>query len=312
MKGIDSLPAPRLEVRDLRMVLALAAAGTTAQAAHVLHLTQPAVSRALSAAEARLGAKLFERTPRGLVPTEVGRRLIEEAGRFLIALTELEQRAAEPPRSPQKLRIVCECYTAYHWVPTVLQSLRDSLSDLELQLAIESTAEPVAALVEGEIDVALLTTATLPAAARGMLAERKLFSDEVVFVMAKTHRLATQRVITPADLLRERVLVSNAPRSEQRWFMTRVFGRERPRLDLLQLPLTEAIVDVARAGMGVAVLSEWIASPHFRHGELVAKRLASGPLLRPWRLAYRRDLGDAARRLQTALETSVPQARLAG
>jgi LysR family transcriptional regulator, regulator for metE and metH len=312
MKGIDKLPAPRLEVRDLRVVLALAAAGTTAQAAAILHLTQPAVSRALLSAEERLGTQLFERTSRGLTSTAAGRRLVAEAGPLLIALDELEQRVRAPVPTTQALRLVCECYTAYHWLPSVLKSLRTSLPDLELSLAVERTADPVAALTAGDIDVALLTSASVPTTPRGALIERRLFSDEVVFVMSPTHPLATRRTLASADLLGERLLLSGSPASEQRWFMGKVFGRERPKLSFLRLPLTEAIIEVARAGMGVAILSEWIASPHFARGELVAKRLASGPLLRPWRIAYRRDIADAARRLQTALEASVPHAQLVG
>src|SRR5689334_23051622 len=109
-------PLPRLEIRDLRLVLALASSGTTAQAGATLHLTQPAVSRALLAAEDRLGTKLFERTPRGLVPTEAGQRLVEGAAAVLVGLGDLEQRVREPLAQPMQLRLVCECYTAYHWL----------------------------------------------------------------------------------------------------------------------------------------------------------------------------------------------------
>ena len=78
------------------------------------------------------------------------------------------------------------------------------------------------------------------------------------------------------------------------------------------LPVTEAILDVARAGMGIAALSEWIASPHLGKGDLVARRLASGPLRRPWRVAWRREVGDAALRLVSALESTVPRGLAVG
>ena len=50
-------------------------------------------------------------------------------------------------------------------------------------------------------------------------------------------------------------------------------------------------MDAARAGMGVAVLSEWMASGYVERGDLVVRRLASRPLRRPWRIAYRDELG---------------------
>jgi LysR family transcriptional regulator for metE and metH len=305
MDDIARLPRTRLEVKDLRVVLALATTGTTAQAASVLHLTQPAVSRALLSAEDRLGTRLFDRTPRGLVPTEAGRQLVSGAARLLVELGDLEHRVREPATRPIRLRLVCECYTAYHWLPTALQRLRESLPGLELSLAVEHTQAPVPALEAGDIDVALLTSAPVQ---RAKLEAREIFSDEVVFVMAPSHPLASKRALTRADLRECTLLTGQTPPAEVHWFMSRVFGREKPKLRVERLPLTEALLEMARAGMGVAVLSEWIAGPHLGAGNLLARRLATGPLRRPWRIAWRREVGDAALRLASALEATAPRA----
>ena len=63
--------------------------------------------------------------------------------------------------------------------------------------------------------------------------------------------------------------------------------------------------------MGIAILSEWIAAPHIGSGALVAKRLAAGPLRRPWRIAWRREAEPAAERLHAALVATSPRALLA-
>lgn len=309
MDDIGPPPNPRLDIRDLRVVLALASAGTTAQAATVLHLTQPAVSRALLSAEDKLGVRLFDRTPRGLVLTAAGEQLVSGSKRLLVELGDLEHRVRTPVAPPVRLRIVCECYTAYHWLPSALVKLRQSLPGLQLALAVEHTQSPVDALVAGDIDVALITSATVP---RTGLEVRQAFSDEVIFVMSASHPLASRKTLTRDDLRESTLLTGQTPPAEVHWFMTRAFGRERPRLRFERLPLTEAILDVARAGMGIAVLSEWIAGPHLGKGDLVAKRLASGPLRRPWRIAWRPEVGDAALRLAAALEPTVPHALAVG
>ena len=77
-------------------------------------------------------------------------------------------------------------------------------------------------------------------------------------------------------------------------------------------PLTEAIIDTARAGMGIAVLSEWMASGYVEQGDLVVRRLSSGPLRRPWRIAYRDELAAVAERLRGALVGVVPRLRVTG
>jgi LysR family transcriptional regulator, regulator for metE and metH len=298
------VPKPRLDVRDLELVLAVAASGTTGKAASSLHVTQSAVSRGLLLAEEKLGMRLFERTARGLAPTAAGERLIGGAGPVLAQLVELEKQAGAPTKEPLRVRLVCECYTAYRWLPSTLASLRRNVASLEVTLALEHTQAPVAALLAGEIDIALLTTAPV----RGALEELPLFSDEIVFVVAATHPLAARPSITPRDL-RENPLITSTqtPEAEARWFFARIFGRARPTLEHVRFPLTEAIVDAARAGMGIAILSEWIASPYLGSGELVVKRLRGRPLRRPWRMAFRREVAEGARRLAAMLEHAAPR-----
>ncbi len=302
-------PRPQLEVRDLELVLSLAAAGSTAGAASTMHITQSAVSRALAQAEERVGARLFERAARGVTPTAAGERLIAGAGLVLAQLRELEREVAAPAAATTRVRLVCECYTAYRWLPSTMASLRRTLPRLAVELAVEHTQDPVGALVRGDIDVALLTTASLPRAREGggALVERPLFSDEVVFLVSTAHPLAAQGSLTRDHLQRSPLLTPSASPAEVRWFMSAVFGRRKPRLESLPFPLTEAIIDAARAGMGIAVLSEWIADGYLGAGDLRVKRLSSGPLRRPWRIACRRASACVADSLIAALRSSAPR-----
>ena len=302
------MTTPKLDVRDLDVVLALASAGTTTKAAGKLHLTQSAVSRALAVAEGKLGTRLFERTRDGLAPTAAGRRLLDGAGLILAQLADLE-RDVKGDGATTRLRIVCECYTAYRWLPSALTALRARLPRLDLVLAVEHTRAPVDALRAGSVDVALLTTAPAGETKRGAIVERPLFSDEVVFVVSTSHPLARKRTIVPEDLIEHGIVTNEAPPGEVLWFANAVFGRRRPTVRITSFPITEAVFDAARAGMGVAVASEWIASRYLESGELVAKRLSRGPLLRPWRIAWRKEVEPAAELLASAL---APQRPLAG
>src|SRR3954465_1935044 len=149
-------------MRDLELALALAAAGSTARAAASLHLTQSAISRALSQAEERLGVPLFERSSRGLSPTLAGQRLLAGAPAVLHHLRELERAVAAPAQQVQRVRLVCECYTAYRWLPSAVVELRERWADLQIEVHSQHTSDPVVALVRGKIDLALLTTSELP------------------------------------------------------------------------------------------------------------------------------------------------------
>lgn len=300
---------PTLDVRDLSLVLALASAGSTVRAATTLHVTQSAVSRGLLLAEEKVGTRLFERTARGLVPTPAGARLLDGAAPLLAQLAALEasvKGVATPP-----LRIVCECYNAYRWLPSAVTRLK-----LDVVLAIDYTRTPVPALADDRIDVALLSTSVLPPALRRRFEERPLFDDEIVFVVSEKHPLAEKKTLDEADL-RAYPLISSTltPDPERKAFMLRAFGKNPRPLSIraIQLPLTEAMVDAARAGMGIAVMSEWITAPYLEgNSGLVAKRLRSRAILRPWRIAYRKDRSEAALRLAAAIEHEPPRVYVKG
>ena len=298
-------------MRDLEVVLAVAETGKTTEAARKIHLTQSAVSRAIAVAEDKLEVRLFARSRDGLTLTDAGKRLVAGAAPLLAALAELE-RAVANVQPQTRLAIVCECYTAYRWLPSTLAELRRKLPRLDLVLALEHTLAPAEALRDGVVDVALLTTARVEGAGkRGPFVERALFTDEVSFVVARSHPLAQKKSISPADLAEYGIVTGQAPPAEMQWFVNAVFGRRRPRVATTTFPLTEAVFDSARAGMGVAVMSEWIASAYVDRGDLVVKRLARGPLLRPWRIAYRRELADDAELFAATLGPSLPRVRVA-
>lgn len=80
-----------LTLRHLRLLLALDELRQIRRVAERLHVTQPAISKALSEIEDGVGAPLFERTPRGLTPTEQGACLIRHAQSVLDDLARADE-----------------------------------------------------------------------------------------------------------------------------------------------------------------------------------------------------------------------------
>src|SRR5687767_5401966 len=114
-----------LEVRHLRLVAAVAEHQSLTKAGDGLHLTQSALSHQLRDIEERLGARLFHRLNRRMVPTPAGERLLESAAAILgeLQAAELAIRSGMAQR-PVLLRLSTECYTGYHWLPSVLKPFR--------------------------------------------------------------------------------------------------------------------------------------------------------------------------------------------
>jgi DNA-binding transcriptional LysR family regulator len=70
---------PALKTRHLQVFLAVAKAGSMQHAARVVQLSQPAISKLVGELESIFGAPLFERSKRGVTPTECGHALMARA-----------------------------------------------------------------------------------------------------------------------------------------------------------------------------------------------------------------------------------------
>lgn len=79
-----------LDLRRLRYVQAIEKNGSLTRAAETLGVAQPALSHHLAELEGHFGTPLFHRTPRGMVPTDVGRILAAQAGSILRSVEDAE------------------------------------------------------------------------------------------------------------------------------------------------------------------------------------------------------------------------------
>ncbi len=84
-----------MELYQLKTFVAIAREGSLSRAAERVFTSAPAVSAQLKALEDELGVKLFERTPRGMTPTEAGLSLLEEAERTLASAMRMRSTAEQ-------------------------------------------------------------------------------------------------------------------------------------------------------------------------------------------------------------------------
>lgn len=91
----DQLLDGSVKIRHLVLVTTIAQAGTLVRAAEMLHITQPVVTRGLRELEDALGVPLFERKPRGVVPTQYGLSFIEHARSVLAELRSAGEEVAQ-------------------------------------------------------------------------------------------------------------------------------------------------------------------------------------------------------------------------
>ncbi|UJR86417.1 LysR family transcriptional regulator [Sandaracinus amylolyticus] len=292
-----------IETRHLRLVRAIAEEGGPTRAAARLHLTQSAVSHQLAELEDRLGVVLFARVRRQLKLTPAGERLVEAARSMLSDLSRLERDLVRAgARERVVVRVSVETFTAYHWLPRVLTALRKDHPHIDVRIVLAATREPVAALLRGDIELAL---ASSPVRDRALAVE-PLFDDEWTVIVAPTHPLATRPYVSATELGREKLFTHDAPRSDVDRMRELIAAERAAMPETESVPLTDALVELVKEGLGVGLVSRWAVGPALERGEVVARRFTRSGLHERWAAIYRR---DAASRLPLAQLAELLRAR---
>jgi LysR family transcriptional regulator, regulator for metE and metH len=269
--------AMNLDLTDLRMIDAIAAQGTLTAAAKRLSVSQPALSVRLARLEARLGTEIYRRLGRALAPTAAGELLQASARDVLARLEDTQNRIGALARTRHgRLRISTECYTSYRWLPRIVYRLAQRTSDLEIGIDAEATSDPLAALDADRLDVALVTE---PGERPGRRAW-PLFEDELFAVCRADHALAARRSIVASDLAAvPLVLYTGRDHPIVRLFLAPAGVAPRR---IVEVQLTEAIVELVRAGQGIACLSGWAFAALGDTRDLVRLRLGRHGVRRTW------------------------------
>jgi LysR family transcriptional regulator, regulator for metE and metH len=267
-----------LEVRHLELVRAVAAAGGLSRATSVLNLTESALSRQLTALEGALGARLFLRTGRRMLLTPAGERLLESADGVLGALRRTEEEIRRlSADGAGLLRLATECYTCYHWLPSLLREFSARHPRVELRILAEATHRPVPELLDGRIDLAI----TSAASDDRRLRQVPLFKDELVAVLPPGHRLASRAFLRAEDFAGES-LVLYVPPADSTLVQEVMLPAGVQPARVTQVQLTEAIVEMVRAGLGVSLLARWAIAPQLAANTLRAVRVTRRGLRRHW------------------------------
>lgn len=277
-----------LEIRHLRLVAAVADVGSLTKAGERIHLTQSALSHQLRDIESRLGTALFLRIGKRLVLTPAGERLLAASREVLQQLQRTEDEIRELGRDRAGiLRLTIECHTCYHWLAPLLVRYRRRFSQVEVRIDVEGRRDPIAPLLAGKLDLAVVSSPVRDK----RLAHRVVFEDELAVVTAPEHRFAKLRFVRPADFEGETLLVY-PPRAEST-VLNQVLlpAGVAPRSE--EVPLTEAITDMVRLGLGVTVLARWAVRPLVDRGLLVTRPLTARGLRRQWRAVTPKDLAGA-------------------
>ena len=271
-----------IEIRHLQMISAIAQSGSMTNAARKLFLTQPSLSHQLKEIESRLGTQLFLRVNKKLVLTSAGEKLLREANEILPRLERVANDLQSGENSPTMLRISTQCYTCYHWLPRLMKAFQKEFADIHFDIVTEAMNDTLEYLLSDKIDLAV-TNVKMDKS--GIFYE-KLFDDEQVLLVPPSHPLATREYVRPEDFEGEHMIIYKQTTGSD-FFISNVLepaGITPSRITRMQL--TEARVELVKAGLGITVLSRWLVRP-FVGGKGSLKQIPIGKkgFYRSWFLA---------------------------
>ena len=277
-----------LEIRHLRLVMAIADTGSVTRASERLNLTQSALSHQLRDIESRLKTPLYHRVGKAMVATAAGEDVLKTAQQVLDIVAKTEERIKRTAEGKSlQLRLTTECYTCYHWLPALLKQYRSSHPTVDVQVNAAATPSPVKHLLDGHIDLAVMSTKV----SDRRLHQSPLFEDELLVIMSAGHRLASRSFIAPADFAGETVLIY--PPKDDNTLLQRVLAPAGVTpAEVQQVPLTEAIVELVKAGLGIAALARWAVEPYLRSGALRGLPLTRRGHRRTWIAVTLRDMAQ--------------------
>jgi len=195
-----------------------------------------------------------------MVLTDAGALLLKSAEVVLEELDQVAHQFEGTPLRPATLRISTECYSCYHLLPSRIRRFQERFSNVDVRIVVEATRQPLEALFAHKIDVAIVTGAPV----RKDIRITKLFEDELVAIVSSANRLAAKHRLHARDFADETLITYSVP-VEQLSFIQDVLAPAGvvPKR-ICQVELTEAIVEMVKANLGIAVLARWAVAPHLK------------------------------------------------
>lgn len=279
------MTAPHLDIRHLRMLVALDRHKTVTAAARELGLTQPALSHQVREAERRAGVPLFRRVNRRLVLTWQGQELLQSA-RLIMDEIERAEADLEKYRSgvTALVRLGARAYCGFRWAPAFLDELAEVAPQIEIEFHTDTLSVPVSSLEDGTIDLALVPGNPHR---RGIEALH-LFDDDLVGLLAGDHALAARPYLNAEDFEDQTYITYSTvfePGMEHDLFLRP--SRVMPRTYIRAGPL-DALYALLAGKKGVAVVSRWSVAPDLERWGLVTRPLTADGLTVPWSVCLRR------------------------
>ncbi|MCW5653491.1 LysR family transcriptional regulator [Hydrogenophaga sp.] len=256
-----------MNLRQIEVFRAVMTTGSTTEAARLLHVSQPGISRLVRHLELQLGVSLFERRSGRLVPTAEARELQAEIEKVYRGVQHVRDVAAHLRFGTHTtLRVLSSANTALQLVPRSIAALVGQFPAARVLFESLPTREIVKLLVSEEADVAL-SSAPLDHPA---LEIEEIGRWQLLCALPAGHALLRQRRPSLASALTGRLVVYSpeAPQSAviEHWIQSHGVARNVA----AEVRSGLAACSVAATGVAMAFVDDLSARAHRPEGLVYA------------------------------------------
>lgn len=271
-----------VNVTQLRTFVTVVELGSFSEAARALSISQPAVTMQIQTLESDVGATLLDRRYRRIDLTEAGRALMPYARRVIGELEEARDRiAALSGTVTGRLTIAASTTPGVYVIPRVLGGFLSAHPEVSITITVHDSAEVIDAVESGHANFGV-TGAIIKGA---KIAFEPLAIDELLAICPPASPLAKRSAVALADLA-DADWVMREPGSGTRQITELVLadnGLEPSELRVVvELGTGEAIVSAVEGGLGVAMLSRYVAEKALALGTVARIDLDVPPIERPF------------------------------
>ncbi len=254
----------RLKPRQVEAFRSVMMTGGITAAAEAMNVTQPAVSRLIRDLEDIVEIALFERVGARLVPTTEATQLFREVERLYLGLDQIAQAADDIRRHKNiVLRIASVTSLVRPYLHQAIIDVVGNRLDIPLVIDVENSRHISDMVEKNRYDLGFVFSSPR----MGDKNVTPLHRAPAVAAMAPSHRLASRSIITPADLLEERVLIPGR-NSPLRLALDRAFSVEDHQpVSTMETSMLNCC-HFAAAGMGVGIVDQ--ISLHSAGADVVA------------------------------------------
>jgi DNA-binding transcriptional LysR family regulator len=266
---------------QLRTFVTVVDKGSFSEAARTLGISQPAVTMQMQALEADIGVTLLDRRYRGVDLTEAGMALVSHARRLLDGVEEARHEiAALSGTVTGRLTIAASTTPGDYIVPRLLGGFLAKYPEVRASLAVNDSEQVIRCVEEGTADVGLSGIADDNARA----VFQEVARDEIVAICPPEWPLARAEHVTFAQLADvswvARELGSGTGRVAERALLANGIDPQELRM-LARLGTGEAIVCAVEGGLGIAMVSRFVAEKALALGTVVELAVEGMPIRRP-------------------------------